>query len=101
MANILTVKPEELTASASDLAAISSEMKTITNNMTTLVDNLKASWPDENGMKFAERFETEIVPKFSTYYNNVQQYSDFVNGASQTYRAKSESVESTINRTSI
>ena len=93
----IDVTPAILKDVANDLSSISSEMKTITNNMQQLIEDIKLAWPDENGKRFAERFEGEVAPEFNKYYDAVQKYSDFIKHASDKYEQTSAAVNSTIN----
>ena len=92
------VTPETLKKVAGNLAELSSEMQTITSNMSNLIEEIKKAWPDENGLRYTERFETEVESQFSKYYNAVKEYSDFINRASSQYQATNERVNATITR---
>ena len=94
----VTVTPESLRKTASDLSSISGEMKVITDTMASIIEEIKKAWPDDNGTQFAGRFETEVQSQFAKYYNTVQEYSDFIQRASDKYQATHAAVNSTITK---
>lgn len=94
--SVVGVTPAILKDVSDQLGTISTEMKTVTANMDRLIEDLKKSWSDSNGQKFASRFETELSPKFSAYYNAILEYSDFVRGASEKYERAAQQISSTI-----
>ena len=87
---------EELSKTANKMSAISSEMKAITEKMSDLIQDIRNVWQDENGKTFTSRFETEVQSKFEKYYNTVQAYSDFIQGAHNAYVEHSSTTKAAV-----
>ena len=94
---IVNVEFQELVNASNDLSSIASEMKQITEKMSQLIGEIRAVWQDDNGKKFADRFENEVQSKFNLYYGTVEEYSKFIKGAHDAYVAEHDAVGTAVN----
>ena len=90
---------QELTTASNDLSNISAEMKSLTEKMNGIIEEIRNVWKDDNGRKFADRFEKEVNSQFQKYYGTVQEYSDFIKGAHDKYVQQTETIQAAVEGT--
>ena len=93
----ITVTPEDLRVTAKDLSEISNELKECFNKITASIGVIRENWTDENGREFSERYETEVKPKLSAYYDSIMTHSNFISNADKVYRDKISSIHYSVN----
>ena len=94
--NNITVTPEILTQTANELADISNQLKNCFDNITSSIEVIRGKWVDENGATFSERYENEVKPKLSAYYNAIMEHSKFIKGASDIYQETIGTIHSSV-----
>ena len=86
MNNNITVTPEVLNQTANDLESISNELKNCFDRITSIIGVIRANWTDANGTQFSDRYDDEVRPKLSAYYNAIMEHSKFIGDASKIYQ---------------
>ncbi len=94
--NNITVTPEILTQTANELADISNQLKNCFDNITSSIGVIKANWLDANGRQFSERYESEVKPKLSAYYDAIMEHSKFIGDASKIYQETIGTIHSSV-----
>lgn len=90
------VDPRELDEAASQLESLSQELKDCFERITTSVGNIRTNWTDQNGREFSQRYENEVRPKLSNYYDAIMEHSNFVCTASKIYKARIDEIHSSV-----
>lgn len=93
----ITVTPDVLKQTAEGLSGLSNELKNCFDRITACIEVIKENWTDENGRRFSERYEGEVKPKLSAYYNSIMQHSKYVGEASRIYQETIGSIHATVN----
>lgn len=93
----ITVTPEILKQTAGDLSDISNELKNCFDRITASIEVIKGNWTDANGRRFSERYEGEVKPKLSAYYNSIMQHSKYISEASRIYQETIGSIHASVN----
>ena len=96
MNNNITVTPEILNQTANDLADISSELKNCFDRITSSIGVIRTNWLDANGRQFSERYENEVRPKLSAYYDAIMAHSKFISDASRIYQETIGTIHSSV-----
>ncbi len=93
----ITFEEEALVQGAADLSKIATEMEACFRRITTIFQEVKQSWNDEQGQKCVSRFEEDVQPKLSRYYNAIAAHSKHLTRAVDFYAKKIESMHQSMN----
>ena len=92
----ITVTPEILIKTASELEDISNQLKNCFDNITSSIEVIRGKWVDENGATFSERYENEVKPKLSAYYDAIMEHSNYVGEAAKIYQETIGTIHSSV-----
>lgn len=92
----LKVSPDDLIKTSSDLSDLSGALKECFDKITTSIDKIRENWKDANGIEFSHRYENEVKPKLSAYYDAIMEHSKFIKGASDIYQETIGTIHSSV-----
>ena len=96
--NNITVTPEILNRTANDLEHISNELKNCFDKITSIISVIRSNWTDSNGVEFSNRYDDEVRPKLSKYYNAIMAHSKFVGDAAKIYNETIGSIRTSVSK---